>query len=530
MPFKQETRKRRSDRLEFMIPLHVSGVSKTGEAFECPGHAVAINRFGAHIRLERPVPIAEKLLLTNLENRLRGEFRIVRVLESPTDGKTEFGVEALGNYPTFWGIAFPSRPGKPGESRALLECCHCQSVTLHPLLLDEIELLESGATVQKPCASCRSRTEWKFAMQRGPARLPDQPAEYEDSPGKRTVIIQRPVSIRTASGAVETVQTEHVQKDEIRCASEMSYEFNQILTLEWENSGTGQRLQVKARIRRRQSIAGSSRVLYSIRYDGLPAVLAPTPLESARRFYVAMGTLTAAASVLLAINVRGLIFSLTDPSGFSSWPLASLGAALLLSALAYKAWRAVLAREPESRQMFRKRHLAAAWMMAIAFVGSLGVAVIDGAARSNQDTRARKALHDFAVARVFERNIDAAENRVTSSPADYADVCTTLGLLAENWQIHLDALSADTQDFFRFQLWHDAKSRDEMKGLQQIIALDRRKLQVVQQQAALEAQARNISPDQQQAFWQSSFPPLRRQILDLDAQKNQLVKTLVAKK
>jgi hypothetical protein len=530
MPFKQEARKRRSDRLEFMIPLHVSGVAKTGEAFECGGHAVAVNRFGAHIRLDRPVPVAEKVLLTNLENKLRGEFRIVRVLAGPSDEKTEFGVEALGNYPTFWGIAFPSRAGKPGESRGLLECCQCRSVTLHSLLLDEIELLESGGSVKKPCTSCRSRTEWKFAMQQGRASHSEQAAEGEDGPVKRTVIVQRPVSIRTASGAEETVQTENVQKDEIRCSSEKSYRVNQVVTLEWENSGTGQRLQVEGRIRRRQSIAGSPRVFYSIGYDGAPAVLPPAPLESARSFYVAMGALIAAASILLAINVRGLIFTLTNPSSFSSWTLASLGAALLLSALAYKAWRAVLAREPESRQMFRKRHFAATWLMSAVFAASLGVAAIDGAARSHQRVQARMVLHDAAVARVFEKDIDAAENRVTGSPADYADICTTLGLLAESWQAHLEALSADTQDFLRFQLWPDAKSRDEMKGLQEIIAIDLRKLRVVQQQAALEAETRNLSPDQQQAFWQSSFPPLRQQIVDLDAQENQVLQALMAKK
>jgi hypothetical protein len=530
MPFKQEARKRRSNRLEFMIPLHVSGVAKTGEAFECRGHAVAVNRFGAHIRLDRPVQVGEKVLLTNLENKLRGEFRIVRVLEGPSREKTDFGVEALGNYPTFWGIAFPSRPGKPGESRGLLECVQCHSVTLHPLLLDEIEMLESGAMVKKPCTSCRSRTEWKFAMQHGRASLPEQAAESKGTTDRRTIIMQRPVTIRTASGAEETVQTENVQKDEVHCSSEKSYEVNQLVTLEWENSGTGQRLQVQGRIRRRQSIAGSRRVFYSIRYDGAPAVLPPPPLESARSFYGAMGALIAAASVLLAINLRGLIFSLTDPSGFSSWPLATLGVALLLSALAYKAWRAVLAREPESRQMFRKRHLAATWLVAVVFAGLLGVAAIDGAARSSQRAQARKILSDFAVARVFERNIDAAENRMTGSPADYADICTTFGLLAENWQLHLDALSVDTQDFFRFQLWHDAKSREEMKGLEQIIAIDLRKLRLVQQQAALEAEARNISPDRQLAFWQSSFPPLRQQIRDLDTQKNQVVQTLMTKK
>lgn len=520
------------------IPLRVSGLTQTGESFECRGHAVAVNRFGAHIRLERPVPVAGKILLTNLENSLRGEFRIVNILESSPAGRTALGIEALGNYPTFWGIGFPARPRKPTESRALLECQQCHSATLHPLILDEIELLESGGTVRKPCDSCGAKTEWKFAMESGGVTLletePEAPGgghvAREKQPGKLTVFMQRPVSIRTAAGDVETVQTENLSKDEIRCSSEKSYEVNQVVALEWENSGTGKRLQVQGRIRRRQSMAGSPRVVYSIRYEGTPAVLPPAPLKPAGRFYAVMAMLTVAASILVALNVRGIIFSLTIPFGSTARPIASLGVALLLVALAHKAWKTILAREPESRLIFKKRHLMAGWIMAVVFLGSLGVGVITGVANGHVRGRKLKILHDFAVARIFESNIDAAENRVMSSPGDYADVCTTLALLAGKWQAHLDALSADALELYRFQLWQSAKSREEMKGLEKILALDRRKLSVVEEQIALKAEARKLSPDKQLAFWQSNFPPLRQKIANLNAQKKQVARRLIAER
>jgi hypothetical protein len=518
------------------IPVRVSGVTETGEAFERSGQAVEVNRFGAHIQMEKPVQASPNVLLTNLKNNLRGEFRIVKVMESSPAGITALGVEALGNYPTFWGIDFPARPRKPSESRGLLECQQCHSATLHPLILDEIELLESGGTVRKPCASCGAKTEWKFAMEGGPATLPEEdpdPGDDQDArtqPGTRTVLMQRPVSVRTATGEVETVQTENLSKDEIRCSSEKSYEVNQVVTLEWENSGTGKRLQVQGRIRRRQSIAGSRRVVYSIRYAETPAVLPAAQPKSIRKLYAAMTVLVAAASVLLVINVRGLIFSLTVPSGSVARRVAYLGAILLLVSLAHKAWKTILAREPENRQMIRKRHRVIAWLVAIVFLGSLGMGTLNGVASRHQRQQTLKVLHDLAMARIFESNIDSAENRLMDSPENYADVCATLALLAGKWQTHLDALSADALELYRTQLWQSAKSREGMKALEEVLALDRRKLRVVEEQIALRAEAKNLSPDQQQAFWQSNFPPLRQKIGDLDREKDRVVKTLIAEK
>ena len=539
MMFKKDSRKRRSDRLMFMIPLRAEGLTETGEAFECGGHAIAVNRFGAHIRLDQPISIAPKILVTNLENHLRGEFRIVKVLKNPSTKETDFGVEAVGNYPSFWGIDFRAGPGKPNESRGLLECQRCRSASLLPLSLDEIGFLESGGTVKKPCASCGFKTEWAFAKKgaRADAFLPD-PEAADDGDGdvpdkkeeaKRVVFVQRPVSIRTAAGEVETVQTENLSKDEIRCTSEKNYEVNQAVTLEWMKSGAGQRLQVQGRIRRRQLIAGSSRVIYSIRHEGSPATLPPAPLKSAGKLYGAMGGLVAAASVLTEINVRALVSSLAIPSS-TGRQVAYLGVVLLLACLAQGAWKAILAREPEDRKVLRKRHLIVGSLVTVFFLGSLGVGAVGGMVSAYQRERAQLVLHDLAMAQVFEGNIDAAENRVMDGPADYADTCATLQMLAGPWQGQIDALTAHASELFRFELWRNAKFRKAMKGLDEIMTLDRRKLRMVQEQIALTTGAQNISPDNQQAFWQSRFPPLRQKILDLNARKNRVAKSLMAEK
>jgi hypothetical protein len=178
--------------------------------------------------------------------------------------------------------------------------------------------------------------------------------------------------------------------------------------------------------------------------------------------------------------------------------------------------------------MLRRRHRVTAWLVAGVFLGSLGVGALYGVASGYQHQQALKVLHDFAVARIFESNIDAAENRVMGSPEDYADVCATLTLLASEWQTHLDELSADATELQRVQLLQKPEFRKEMKGLQEIVMLDRRKLLLIQQQIALNKEAKSIDPEKKQAFWHSQFPPLRQQIRGLDREKDQMAKTLLA--
>lgn len=538
MALKKDSQSRRSDRLMFMIPLRAEGLTETGEAFQCGGHAVEVNRFGAHIRLDHPVSVARKILLTNLENNLRGEFRVVRVLETTSTGETDFGVEALGNYPYFWGIDFPARPRKPGESRGLLECQQCGNASLQPLSIDEIEVLESGDNVQRLCQACGSKTAWKFAMQssrtsktdKGSMPFADGNAAGQQGRVAHTIFMQRPVSIQTASGEIEDVQTENLSKDEIRYTSEKNYEVNQVVTVEWENSGTGQRLQVPGRIRRRLLMPGSRRVFYSIRYVGSPVILPPLPLKSAKGLYVAMGLLMGGASVFLEIIIQAIASNPVVSIGSTARRVACLGGVLLLASLAHKVWKAILVREPEGRRPFRKRHRVATSACAVVFLGALGFGAIDGVAHGYQSARVRIFLRDYALAQIYESNLNAAEDRVMAGPADYIDACTTLELLAEKWREQLDALNVDEVEVYHAWILPNKKLRDKMKDLRDITTLDHRKLQVVQQQIALKAQAGMSSPDKQQAFWQNSFPPLRQKIREIDAQKTRIVKILMEQK
>jgi hypothetical protein len=101
-------------------------------------------------------------------------------------------------------------------------------------------------------------------------------------------------------------------------------------------------------------------------------------------------------------------------------------------------------------------------------------------------------------------------------------------LLAAQWQQHLDAVTDDAGALYRIELWRSRKLRESMKALGEIMTLDRRKLRLVEEQIALKAQAATVEPDKRLAFWQSRFPPLRRNILELDQQKSRVVDSLTA--
>ena len=539
--FQDKSRKRRSDRLMFTIALRVEGTTEKGEVFDCPGHATAVNRHGAQIRLDRSVAVGRQVRVTNLENSAAGEFRVVRMLASPSPDGVEFAVEALGDYPTFWGIEFPPRPKKPPESRALVECRRCRVVRLLPLTFSEVDMLESGGLLLKPCAACQTDTSWGYAMQApGAGEFPQarEPAGQErearsatltpaEERGERRAFVQRPISIRNSAGHVDKAQTESLSKREMSCSSEKAYEVNQEVTLEWANPSTGLRVQARGRVLYRHSIGGSRRKIYSIRYESPVTALPAAPPEETLGHYVAFSALAVAAAALMETSVLGLASSVFVPAS-SFQRVGYLAGVLLLVSLAYMVWRSILGREPEARQTLKRKHRIVAGLVAALFTGALALGATRGLYQGYERVHVQRLLRDLTIAGTLEINIDAAENRVLAAPGDYVDACATLQLLAGRWEEQIDNLSVDAAALARFQWRRSEPFEQGMKRLQEVLSLNHRKLELVQKQIGLAIQAQKISPGNQDAFWQANFQPLRQQIIDLNARKGRLINSQVA--
>ena len=536
MMFQDKSSRRRSDRLMFTIDLRVEGVTEKGEAFECPGHATAVNRHGAQIRLDRFVAVGRQVRVTNLDNGAAGDFRVVRMLASSSPGQVEFGAEALSDDPAFWGIDFPPRPKKAPESRGLLECARCRTARFLPLSLSEVDVLESGGLLLKPCTACQADTSWGYATQDSGAEglpkpqasgAPHAAATPAGERGDRRAFVQRPISIRNSAGRVDKAQTESLSKRELSCSSEKTYEVNQEVTLEWANPSTGLRVEARGRVLRRHSIGGSRRKIYSIRYESpITALPASQPGETVWH-YAAFSGLVLAAAALMETNVLALASSFFVPAG-SLHRIAYLSGVLLLVCLAYLIWRSILAREPEARYNLKRKHRIVAGLVAALFMGALALGATQGLYQGYERVHIHRLLLDLTIAGTLETNIDAAENRVLAAPSDYLDACATLKLLAGRWESQLNTLSADAATLTRFQWRRGDAFQAAIERLQGVLGLSRRKLELIQKQAALPIQARGIPLGEQDAFWQANFQTLRRQITDLNARKSHLLNAQVA--
>ncbi len=514
MPFRDKPRKRRSDRLMFTIPLRVEGFTEKGEAFECSGHATGVNRHGAQILLEKLVDLSRQVRVTNLNNGATGDFRVVGILPSSSPGQLEFGAEALGDDPAFWGIGFPPRPKKPMESRGLLECRRCHTARFLPLSISEVEVLESGGLVLKPCEACHAETSWGYAFQ-----APDA-----EERGDRHAFVQRPISIRTCSGQIDNTQTESLSRIGLSCSSDKAYKVNQEVTLEWVNPGTGLRVQAEGRILHRHSIGGSRRKIYSIRYESPPTALPPTHPQETLGRYAVFSLLVASAALLLETSAQELASGIDVP-GSSFHRLAFFAGVLLLVCLAQRVWKSILAREPEGSQTSKWKHQIAVGLAGALLIGGLAVGATRGLHRNYERGRVQTLLRDLVIARTLERNIDAAENRVLAAPGDYMDACATLQLLATRWEIQLGLVSTDASKLSGIQWRSNEPLRTALGKLQTILGLDRRKLELVQKQAGLAEQARRLPEGAQPPFWQANFQPLRQQIIDLNAREGRLLRS-----
>jgi hypothetical protein len=529
MMFQDKSRERRSDRLMFTIALRVEGITEQGEAFECPGRATGVNRYGAQIRLDKSVTVGHQVRITNLYNKASGDFRVVGMLASSSPDKAEFGVEALGDYPAFWGIDFPPRPRKPSESRALLECRDCHTVRFLPLSFSEVDVLESGGVLLKACAICSAGTPWGYARQAaGPEELaPGAVLTPAEEQGDRPAFVQRPISLRSSSGKIDHAQTESLSKRELSVSSERTYEVNQEVTLEWANPGTGLRVEARGRVLRRHDIGGSRRKIYNIRYESPITALPTAQPAGTRKYYLAFGALLAAAAVLVETNVQALtsnvIIRANDANRFGY-----LAGVLLLVCLAYKVWKSILAHEPEARKTQQRKHRITAVLAAVVFTGALAFGITRGWYQGGERVHAQILLRDLAISGTFEANVDASENRAFTSPSDYLDACATLQLLAERWEAQLGSLTVDAAALTRSKWPRGERFERAMQSLAEVINLNRQKIELVQKQVNLRIQAQGIPRDKQADFWQANFQNLRQQIRDLDARKGRLLSVRMA--
>jgi len=277
-PMRPGLEKRRSDRLMLTIPLAVEGLDAKGQPFKDEARTISLNRHGARIRIERPLRVGQTIVLTNLVGRRQAEFRVVGPVAPVTERGGEWGVEYLDMRQNIWGIQFPP-PGDAvrGNSKALLECRQCQSVTLMRISLVELEVLETSGLLIKPCTICEQETPWGHAEKQvamtGPpeesAMMPEAQAAAHrvDRRKHRRIALQMPVLIRDYYGGSEITKTENVSKGGFCFVSERQYQVGAGLLVVCPYKPGTPNIEVRARVVRSQGVEGTERRVYGVRYE-----------------------------------------------------------------------------------------------------------------------------------------------------------------------------------------------------------------------------------------------------------------------
>ncbi len=515
--------RRRSGRVMLTVPLHSSGVDANGAGFECSAETISINRYGAHIKLDRPLVPGTRIRLVNLSRQTEAEFRVVGSLASGKSETPEWGVEATSSEADLWGIHFPAPQDLAPAIAALAECRQCQTVALLQLSEIEAEVLEAGALIQRRCPRCEAETRWSLA-EKTPARGASTDAPPEKKQERRRVrhFVQRHVTIRNSSGAAERVRTENVSRNGVCCTSSRNYETGQVVTLSWPHSSADGAFEARARVVRRHDIGGSSRRIYGFEYDSPPVLIAPAA-STPRRLYWGFCALLAAAGVLAGTAVYSMAASLASP--WRNWTAAAeLVSVLLLLYLASLVVNAISRAEKKARPQ-RRPHLRRIGTVAVPTF--LVVVIICAAAGFRSGTRRARALRllsDLSLARTIEQHLDAAENRKPVTIQDYSDLCATIQPLAAEWKIPLTRLSEDLR-----QDGPGGNARgDQLQDLGDVVSLEQAKLRIIHSQAALAGQAAQMPASQQLSFWQTNFDPLQAEYENLNARRDAVIASFAA--
>ncbi len=287
--------RRRSHRVKLTIPLRIQGLSD-GQPFSCEARTIDLNKHGARIQISRVLRGGEMLRITNLANRREATFRVAGPVSPPTpEGGVygvlgpvasdtpkdhAYGVECLDAKSNFWGILFPDVEEDDGtaDSRALLQCRNCRTVSLLGLSLIEVEVLETTGILSWPCKTCGQVTTWGYA-EKDPQPVADPAvSQLGQAPSDlnfrkhRRVALQLPILIRRYSGLVEITKTEDVSKGGFCFTSDQHYHVGERLKVACPYNPSGQNIEVEAEVVRQKETIGSPRKVYGARY--LPQ---PTP-------------------------------------------------------------------------------------------------------------------------------------------------------------------------------------------------------------------------------------------------------------
>ena len=208
--------RRRTERILAPIRIRVIGNDMSGVSFAEETVTVSFNQQGARISLVHSLLPDDVVLVTNLENGVEEEFRVVGAFQQVFGNRREWGVEAGNPDSGIWGVEF--KPNQDGaQPKVLIECAACKTAAQSTLSSIEYEVLLATGLISRHCDRCSETTRWKPSAQAVTEEILVR-SRKAASHGMRTprrtrrLKIAMQLRVRNAWGVVDIAQTRDVSK------------------------------------------------------------------------------------------------------------------------------------------------------------------------------------------------------------------------------------------------------------------------------------------------------------------------------
>ena len=210
-----EEQRRRTDRVLAPVRIRVIGNDVSGVSFSEETITVSFSAGGARISLTHPLLPDDIILIRNLGNGIKEEFRVVGAFQQVFGDRREWGVEALNPESGIWGIDY-APPVEGLQPRVLIECGACKNAIQSPLSSIEYDVLLATGLISRHCDRCNETTRWKPSdqavtpeMMQETSRTP--PPSTERRKSRRLNLVMR-LRVRNSWGVSEIAQTRNVSK------------------------------------------------------------------------------------------------------------------------------------------------------------------------------------------------------------------------------------------------------------------------------------------------------------------------------
>jgi len=224
--------KRRTDRINIVVNIEITGKDASGREFEEQGRTLSISRYGAAIVLNRELAPGQQVVVTRPEIEKEATARVLGQIGGQAKGYI-YAVTFPDQKVNLWGIVFPPLlESDKAVVRLLLECIACQ--TREVVYLDELqtEVFEANRSLSRSCKQCAAWTIWKrtphelLATQAADAATGPVPAEAPAARNKRRdirVALNKSACVRQPGFGEEIVQVENVSRGGLSFLSSKGY-------------------------------------------------------------------------------------------------------------------------------------------------------------------------------------------------------------------------------------------------------------------------------------------------------------------